>query len=151
MGHPKTLQLVTSGQFAIEVVENTFFLSAPATLHTPEFIKRALYRWYQTQATEYLSERLKTLSKKLGLFPKKVQFRHNKTRWGSCSSKGNISLNWLIIMAPVHAIDYILIHELCHLKEMNHSPRFWQLVAMYMPDYRLQKRWFKENGHLLTL
>ena len=76
------------------------------------------------------------------------QFRikEQKTRWGSCSKRNNLNFNWKIIMAPEKVIDYVIIHELCHLVHFNHSKEFWNLLAFYMPDYKEQAEWLKNNG-----
>ncbi|MBR4234589.1 MAG: M48 family metallopeptidase [Clostridia bacterium] len=81
----------------------------------------------------------------------RVTVREQKTRWGSCSSAHNLNFNWKLIMAPPEALRYVVIHELCHLKCFNHSPRFWQEVQALMPDYAVWKKWLKDNGKQLTL
>ena len=83
--------------------------------------------------------------------PGRIAIRDQKSRWGSCSRKGNLNFNWKLIMAPPPALDYVVIHELCHLHEFNHSPRFWQLVAAQMPEYESWKKWLKQHGPELTL
>lgn len=81
--------------------------------------------------------------------PLKIAIRNQKTRWGSCSSTGTISYNWLVIMAPDEIIQYLVIHELCHLIEPNHSRRFWQVVKIFDPNFTKHRLWLKENGRLL--
>ena len=81
----------------------------------------------------------------------RISIRAQKTRWGSCSSKGTLSFNWKLLLAPQEVIDYVVIHELCHLCEMNHSDRFWALVESIQPDYKLHRKWLKDNGHTLEL
>lgn len=81
----------------------------------------------------------------------KVSIRDQRTRWGSCSSKGSLSFNWKLYLAPPQCLDYVVVHELCHLVEMNHSPAFWSLVESIMPDYRTWKKWLKDNGHTLDV
>lgn len=76
----------------------------------------------------------------------KVTIRNQKSRWGSCSSKGNLNFNCLLMLCPEEVRDYVVVHELCHRKELNHSVRFWQEVEKVLPDYNLQKRWLKEHG-----
>ena len=78
-----------------------------------------------------------------------ITVRDQKTRWGSCSAKGNLNFNWRLILAPEPVLDYVVIHELAHRKEMNHSERFWNLVETVMPDYRNQRRWLKDHGDRL--
>ena len=76
-----------------------------------------------------------------------ITIRSQKTRWGSCSSKGNLNFNCLLLLAPPEVLDYVVVHELCHRKEMNHSPRFWAEVARVMPDYKVRRKWLKDNGN----
>lgn len=79
----------------------------------------------------------------------RISIRDQKTRWGSCSGRGNLNFNWRLILAPEEVLDYVVVHELAHRKEMNHSDRFWAQVAAVMPDYRKQRQWLKQNGDLL--
>ena len=79
----------------------------------------------------------------------RVTIRNQKTRWGSCSSAGNLNFNCLLMLCPREIIDYVIVHELCHRKEMNHSPRFWAEVARVLPDYAVSRKWLKENGPVL--
>jgi len=84
-----------------------------------------------------LSEAIQTLSLQIGVVPKKVLVKNQKRRWGSCSSRGTINLNYRVLLLPQCLRDYVIIHELCHLREMNHSSRYWRLVESHCPDYRL--------------
>lgn len=79
----------------------------------------------------------------------RLTIRHQKTLWGSCTSTGNLSFNCLLMLAPESVRDYIVVHELCHLKHLNHSPAFWKSVERVLPNYKAQKKWLKENGHRL--
>lgn len=79
----------------------------------------------------------------------KITIRNQKTRWGSCSSKGNLNFNCLLMLMPDKVLDYVVVHELCHLKQMNHSKKFWMEVEKYMPDYKSYKKWLNENGGAL--
>ena len=80
-----------------------------------------------------------------------VRIKGNKSRWGSCSSKKNINLNWALLMAPMNVSDYVVIHELCHLKEMNHSKDFWKLVQKYDPNFKEHIKWLKNHQHWLKI
>ena len=108
-------------------------------------LELALEQWYRTEATKLINERADKLSSQLGTSYKRIVIRGQKTRWGSCSRKKNLSFNWKLIMAPQPVLDYVIIHELVHLKEMNHSKRFWELVAQYCPGWREHKKWLKQH------
>ncbi|AFJ02838.1 putative metal-dependent hydrolase [Methylophaga frappieri] len=111
--------------------------------------KNKLSEAYQTLATDYLPQRGWQIAKKTGLMPARFRVRYYKSRWGSCHAGGEIRLNWQLVQAPISVIDYVLIHELCHLQEMNHSPAFWRLVGEQMPDFKIQRQWLKQQGHTL--
>ena len=81
--------------------------------------------------------------------PRSVAVKDYKSRWGSCSAKGDISYNWKIVLAPHRIVDYVVVHELCHMLEHNHSSRYWKLVEKYVPDYRERRDWLK--NHSLSL
>lgn len=102
-------------------------------------IRRALEKWYVNQSNKKIEERVKYIINKTSLTPKLVKVKTLKASWGICTNKGNISLSWRLIMAPTSVMDYVIIHELCHLKHHNHSKEFWNLVEHYMPDYKKQK------------
>lgn len=79
----------------------------------------------------------------------RITIRSQHTRWGSCSAKGNLNFNCLLMLTPPEILDYVVVHELCHRKELNHSPRFWAEVERVLPDYRVSRKWLKENGSQL--
>lgn len=112
-------------------------------------VQAALFSWYKTQARRVLQDKLDKQSNRMQVAFQSFRLKEQKTRWGSCSSKGNINLNWRIIMAPDEAIDYIVIHELAHLTHLNHSEYFWHRVAAFMPEYANWKKWFKDHGQEL--
>lgn len=100
-------------------------------------------------ARAYFTEKCAWLAPVVGVDYGRISIRHQKTRWGSCSTKGNLNFNCLLMLAPEDVRDYVVVHELCHRKEMNHSSAFWAEVARVVPDYREKERWLKENGPLL--
>lgn len=106
---------------------------------------------YREAAKEYFPKRVSYFAHILGIGYGKISIRDQKTRWGSCSSEGNLSFNWRLILAPPNVLDYVVVHELCHRKEMNHSHEFWALVEAVMPNYKEYRKWLRINGKNLTL
>ena len=98
------------------------------------------------RAKRIFPERTAYFALRMGVDYGRITIREQKTRWGSCSSKGNLNFNWKLILAPPEVLDYVVVHELCHLKEMNHSKAFWDEVGKVMPEYETYKLWLKENG-----
>ena len=98
------------------------------------------------KALDYIPKRVEYFSKLIGVNYGRITIRSQKTRWGSCSGEGNLNFNWRLIFAPAGVLDYVVVHELAHRKEMNHSPRFWKVVEDTMPEYRKYQKWLKENG-----
>ena len=109
-----------------------------------------LIKWYQLQAKRWLKKKTLLFSKSIGIKPESISIKNYKSRWGSCSGNSEISYNWKIIFAPHNVIDYVVIHELCHLIEFNHSSLFWQNVAKYSSDWRECRSWLKENHKILN-
>jgi hypothetical protein len=114
-----------------------------------EHAPRRLRDWLVAQARKDLSDRVEHHARRLGLSPKGVSVRDPVSRWGSCSSSGQLSFSWRLIMAPCHVLDYVAAHEVAHLKEMNHSRRFWSLVRKAYPDIEQAKSWLNSNGREL--
>ena len=116
-----------------------------------ETAKNLFIHWYKKEAKETIEGRVNYLSHKLQLFPERIRITSARSRWGSCSRDNRLSFSWRIIMASLSVIDYILIHELVHIREKNHSGRFWGHLEAILPDYKRHRLWLKENGHLLML
>ena len=117
----------------------------PAT----EKLTQTQLKTLQQQAKAVFAARVAHFAPRVGVSPGHVTVRAQKTRWGSCSAKGNLNFNCLLLLAPQAVLDYVVVHELCHLKEMNHSTRFWALVAQHIPDATQRKKWLKANGPAL--
>ena len=118
---------------------------------TPSAVRGLLEQWYREQAQSLLPQRLAPHAQALGVRFSRVSVRAQRARWGSCSSEGALSLNWRLLLLPTRLCDYVLVHELCHLKEMNHSPAFWQLVASRVPNYMQLRRELDRVTHSLVL
>lgn len=117
----------------------------------PEVIKKSLLYTYQKQAKKVFKEKLDHYAKIMGLQYNQMRIKQQRTKWGSCSRKGNINLNWKVLMAPTEVIDYLIVHELAHLKHMNHSKEYWRFVESFMPGYKKSQKWLKENGEKLVI
>ncbi|MCR4278034.1 MAG: M48 family metallopeptidase [Candidatus Berkelbacteria bacterium] len=112
-------------------------------------VRRILEKWYRAQAAKHFKERVPLLADLVDSTVKTVSIRSQRTRWGSCSSRNTISLNWRLIMAPDWVSDYVIYHELAHLTHMNHSKDFWQLVERYVPNHKDAQKWLKDHHALL--
>ena len=109
-------------------------------------LSEAEQRLYRDKAREIFEQKVSYYAQMMGVSYGRIAIRDQKTRWGSCSGEGNLNFNWRLIFAPAGVLDYVVVHELAHRKEMNHSPRFWKVVEDTMPEYRQYQKWLKENG-----
>ncbi|MBT3249209.1 MAG: M48 family metallopeptidase [Candidatus Pacebacteria bacterium] len=106
-------------------------------------------RFLKSTATRYILPRTKQLADKMEIKFGRITLRQQKTRWGSCSSQGNLNFNWRLVHCPTKVIDYVIIHELAHRQHMNHSSSFWGLVRKHDPEYLRNRGWLKRNGLVL--
>ena len=104
---------------------------------------------YIRKAKETITKRASYFARLMGVSYRNITIREQKTRWGSCSSEKNLNFNWKLILAPPEVLDYVVVHELCHRLEMNHSPRFWAQVERVLPDYKVSRKWLREHGNEL--
>ncbi|MBN2606230.1 MAG: M48 family metallopeptidase [Thiotrichales bacterium] len=112
-------------------------------------IYRHLVDFYHQQLIDYLTPKVADWEKRIGVQTQSVQIKNYRSRWGSCYSDGRVQFNWKLVMAPKAVIDYVVVHELCHLVHANHSAAFWDLVEQHCPDFETHKAWLKENGAAL--
>jgi predicted metal-dependent hydrolase len=156
LGREYTLEILEkdSGKPEVLVREDTVSVCISPGLpgeDRKQAVKEALTKWYRQRFSEIVNERVEKYSLQLKAAPCKVAIKDQKTMWGSCSKKGNINLNWKLVMAPVEIIDYVIVHELCHLKVMSHSKEFWNLVASVLPNCEKSRKWLKANGYMLAI
>lgn len=116
-----------------------------------KMIREQLINWYMDLAIVRFKEKTFKYAKQLGVIPKSIAVRDYKSRWGSCSVKGDISFNWRVILAPQQIVDYVVVHELCHMIEHNHSPNYWRLVNKVMPNHQECRNWLKTYGTYLKI
>jgi len=107
--------------------------------------------FYKNEAYNFTEKMVKEYGKVFNLRHKNIKITSARTRWGSCSNKGDLSFSWRLIMSPPEVVEYVVVHEMAHLKHGNHSRKFWMEVKKMLPDYEIRKKWLKNNGHLLTL
>lgn len=148
LGSTITLQLTTmaSTRGATPcLLDGQLHVGLPAA-HTADLVERQVVRWYRQQALSLFQQRVAALQRQLGQSANSVKLSSARTRWGSCTSRGDIRLNWRLIKASPSVIDYVICHELAHLVELNHSPAFWQVVESLCPDYLALRRTLKNSG-----
>jgi predicted metal-dependent hydrolase len=146
MGSPLTVRLENSArvaQLGVLLEESTLLVALPPNADD-EQIKNRVQSWLQSRAKTVFSERIPIYTAQLGCTPKRWGLSGARTRWGSCGSDGSIRLNWRLIHFPLDVIDYVIAHELAHLKELNHGPDFWRTVGELFPDYQQKRQWLKQ-------
>ncbi len=156
LGGVLILSLIKSRRQSIQVQrrDQKLIISRPAQVFDQddsEMIAGALEHWYRAQAREIFWAKLDQFAALMGVEYRQFRLKDQKTRWGSCSALGNINLNWRVILAPERVVDYLVVHELAHLRYLNHSSYFWRVVEAYLPDYRGLRRWLKEHGRELRI
>lgn len=130
-----------NGQLIVDVPQY------PARHNYRHQVRLAVRSYYEQLGKQILQERVHYYSQKLQLYPQSLSFRCQKTRWGSCSQSGHISLNWRLVAAPIEVLDYVVVHELCHLKHLNHSKNFWGLVETHCANWKMIRKWLSENRY----
>lgn len=150
LGAEYRLQLRVGTRVNLEFVDNEILFTTPIADEaiTPKMRQKyfkSFCQAYKRVAEKIMLQRLKFYSQTMGLHPTGAQFRGQKSIWGSCSPENKISLNYKLIVAPIEVIDYVIIHELAHIKYKNHSPKFWSLVEEYTPHRHFAKVWLREN------
>ncbi len=146
------MQLSSLKKVKIELCEQQFKVYL-ADLAMPqdknEAIRFALINWMKQQAAKRVKEYVAHHAKKYNLHPRYIRIKTQKSRWGSCGIHNDININWLLILAPAEVLEYVVVHELCHIKERNHSINFWDLVEKQLPEYNKQRLWLKRHGSSL--
>lgn len=136
--YPK-VQLLPEQQFLV-------YLPHSQTEISSDNIKLALENWMKQQARLQAQSYINHHSQRYQLHPRSLRIKTQKSRWGSCGPRNDINLNWLLVVAPPVVMEYVVVHELCHIQHKNHSQDFWQLVAAHMPDYQQHRHWLKQHG-----
>ena len=148
LGSEYSLKIKKSYRDNIYIKDKNLIVEAKNVLSTNN-IKNNIKNWYISESKKYLTKTNSYYEILIGVKSNKLLFGQYKSKWGSCNSKKTISYDWRIIMAPFEVIHYLIIHELCHIKFPNHSIYFWKYVEKYMINYKIQKKWLKNNSNKL--
>lgn len=143
---------VEQGSFVpVKLLQGQLVVQTPEGSQQPHMIRNALVRWYKRQALQKMRDKVKRYAPMVGVKPAGVAIKSFKSRWGSCTVKGELEFNWRIMFAPNRMVDYVVVHELCHLIHYDHSPDFWSEVWRVMPDYQECRNWLRENSEGLVI
>jgi len=156
LGKKYRLQVVStnSKRIKFDFIDNEFIASIPIGSRENEHsskIKAKAIKWYKDKAINIINIRVTEFIKYIGKSPTDVKIKSYKARWGSCKSDGTLIFNWKIIIAPEEVLDYVIVHEMCHILTMNHSKKFKDKLSSIIPDYKILRKWLKVNGYSLKL
>lgn len=149
LGRHYRLRVVQGPFVPVRLLQGRLVVQVPEGNKLPHMIRNALVRWYKHQASQKIREKVKRYAPIVRVEPASVTIKTFKARWGSCTAKGDLEFNWRIMLAPNRMVDYVVVHELCHLIHHDHSPEFWSEVLRVMPDYQECRKWLKENSDRL--
>jgi len=146
LGEQHHLRYVPGGEY-LRKENGEFLLGADLSSRAEDLFRT----WYRARAREILEDRVAHFALQMGLSCRSVRITDAKERWGSCNAAGSLNFAWRLVMAPPPVIDYVIVHELAHLVEMNHSRRFWGRLGRILPDYAERRKWLRQNEHLMNL
>ena len=152
LGRNYSLQIeldLTIQETKVKLFRGKFIVTAPGK--NEENIRKAMEVWYRERARKMIELKVKYYQKFFNIVPTNIKVKEQKKRWASCTSKNELLFNWRCIMAKANALDYIIVHEMCHMYHKNHSKEFWELLATVMPDYEIRKEWLKNYGVRMDL
>jgi predicted metal-dependent hydrolase len=151
LGRNYRLKVIKGEYQAAKLINGRLQIGLAESAIQEHFARGALVHWYKRNAQRKLREKAERYAKIVGVTLASIHIKSFKTRWGSCTPKGDLDFNWVIVMAPNRIVDYVVVHELCHLIHMDHSFKFWLEVERVMPDYKECREWLKVNGHTLVV
>ncbi|RSK25688.1 M48 family peptidase [Bacillus sp. HMF5848] len=152
MGRNYSLQIIIDESIkepVVKLYQGKFYITTPNK--NQELLKAALEKWYREKTLEKVTEKVNYFQHSFKKKPIAIKVKEQHKRWASCTSKNELLFNWRCAMAPSHVIDYIVVHEMCHMYHMNHSQEFWDLLSSVMPDYERRKEWLKNFGVRMDL
>ena len=146
LGKKYPLKILKNGRKRPKVFfsDDKFYLELDESDHIK--MRKAMGKWYRNKADRIIDDRVGIYIDIIGRAPQDIKVKEQKKRWGSCTAKGKLYFNWRIIMAPPAIIDYVVVHEMCHLIHLNHSKYFWQEVGSVLPDYKKRRKWLRANS-----
>jgi predicted metal-dependent hydrolase len=144
LGADMTLALERCKDTRVSIEKKTLRVFAPS--FEEREIAKTLQSWYRLEAASRLRERVDYWSIVLGVKSLRLTVRDQRTRWGSCSARGRLSFSWRLVLAPLDVLDYVVLHEVAHLREHNHSKRFWAIVSEHCPEYQAHRLWLRREG-----
>ena len=151
-GNEYRLSLIFGGKEEVKISEGFLIVTCKDDRAMgSKYVKKFIEDWYVRESTKILNTRTYEFAKKMKVEPSAITVKNYASKWGSCTASNKISYNWRIIMAPDCIVDYLIIHELCHIIEHNHSKNFWYQVGKYCEDFKKKRKWLRENGHKLVL
>ncbi|EDY86726.1 zinc metalloprotease [gamma proteobacterium HTCC5015] len=146
LGRHYRLKVVRGPYAPVKLSAGRLLVTVPQGTEQPHIIRNALIRWYKRQADIKLTDKVRRFAPRVGVEPAGVAIKSFRSRWGSCTAKGSLEFNWRIMMAPNSVVDYVVLHELCHLLHHNHSQAFWDQLRLVAGDYQSHKDWLKEHS-----
>ena len=149
LGNNYQLKSFVGSVTSVKVTSDYIYVSLPKI--SKENIKNLLEHWYEEKAIEIMTDKTNRYAKIIGVSPTAISVGDYKSKWGSCSIEGKISYNWRIIIAPSRILEYVVIHELCHMLEHNHSKEYWRLVSTYCHDFKECRKWLRLNSRSLAI
>ncbi|OGU16329.1 MAG: hypothetical protein A2X61_05190 [Ignavibacteria bacterium GWB2_35_12] len=147
LGKLYPLVITDETSYALRFSKGNFILHSKCQLGA----KNIFIKWYKRIALKYITQRIDYYSNLMSIRYRNIRINNAQSRWGSCGLKGTINFTWRLILAPPYVVDYVVVHELAHLKELNHSPRFWSIVKSIYPDFLIARKWLSDNGHILNI
>lgn len=151
LGRNYRLKVKTASEPSVSLLAGRLVVALPDAKNRPDRVRSALTGWFRQHADVKLTEKADRYARIVGVTPSSVGVKTFRSRWGSCSAGGRILFNWQIVIAPNRIVDYVVAHELCHLRQHDHSPAFWKCVERVIPDYQECREWLKANGRTLMV
>lgn len=151
LGRNYRLKVLKGDLAPTKLLNGRITVTVPYPSTQTHYIRRALTNWYKRHADKKIREKVRRYESLVGVETGVVRTKEFKSRWGSCTPYGDLEFNWVIVMAPNRVVDYVVVHELCHLIHHDHSPQFWKEVERVMPNYKEHKEWLRENAQNLII